>query len=100
MLRSTQRRSSSTRHFADYVDPGGEGRGKRDQATGLQDRRRTIVALTAKGQDQAQRLLDVRPIFVAAYRQLTLETDADIFDALRRIEAALIEKPFAKRLTV
>jgi len=29
-----------------------------------------------------------------------LETDADIFDALRRIEAALIEKPFAKRLTV
>ena len=49
---------------------------------------------------QAQRLLDVRPIFVAAYRQLMLETDADIFDALWRIEAALIEKPFAKRLTV
>ena len=65
-----------------------------------QDRRRTIVALTAKGQDQAQRLLDVRPTFVAAYRQLMLETDADIFDALWRIEAALIEKPFAKRLTV
>jgi len=48
----------------------------------------------------SQLLLDVRPIFVAAYRQLMLETDADIFDALWRMEAALIEKPFAKRLTI
>lgn len=62
------------------------------------DGRRTIVHLTAKGKAQGQKLLDVRPAFVAAYRQLMSEADADIFDALWRMEGALGQKTFAHRI--
>jgi len=62
------------------------------------DGRRTIVKLTSKGKDQAQRLLDVRPAFEAAYRQLMREADAHVFDALWRMEKALRDSSFADRI--
>lgn len=62
------------------------------------DGRRTIVKLTAKGKSQAQRLLDVRPVFEAAYRRLMKEAEAEIFDALWRMEGALGDVSFAERI--
>ena len=71
-----------------------------DTRSDPKDGRRTIVRLTPKGKLQAQRLLDIRPIFEAAYRQLMREADADIFDSLWRIESALAETDFSERLAV
>lgn len=62
------------------------------------DRRRTLVALTSEGKRQAQLLLDVRPAFEAAYRRLMREADADVFDAVWRMESALARLPFEKRI--
>jgi len=62
------------------------------------DGRRTVVKLTAKGKEQAQRLLDVRPAFEAAYRRLMHEAGAEIFDPLWRIEAALGNQAFSDRI--
>lgn len=62
------------------------------------DGRRTIVRLTPKGKLQAQRLLDVRPVFEAAYRRLMREADAEIFDALWRMEGALGKQAFTDRI--
>ena len=62
------------------------------------DRRRTIVALTPAGEHQAQRLLDVRPAFEAAYRRLMEENDAEIFDSLWRLENGLRKEGFAARV--
>lgn len=62
------------------------------------DGRRTIVKLTSKGNLQAQRLLDVRPVFEAAYRRLMREADAEIFDSLWRIEGALGKQAFTDRI--
>jgi DNA-binding MarR family transcriptional regulator len=62
------------------------------------DRRRTLVTLTPEGERQAQLLLDVRPAFEAAYRRLMGEADADIFDAAWRLEAALGDLAFEKRI--
>ena len=62
------------------------------------DGRRTIVTLTREGERQATLLLDARPSFNAAYARLMLEADADIFDALWRIEDALEKTPFADRI--
>jgi DNA-binding MarR family transcriptional regulator len=62
------------------------------------DGRRTIVALTAKGKLQAQRLLDARPAFEAAYRRLMGEAGAEIFEPLWRMEDALRATAFAERI--
>jgi len=62
------------------------------------DGRRTIVKLTSKGKGQAQRLLDVRPVFEAAYHRLMSEADAKIFDSLWRMEKALGKEAFADRI--
>ena len=69
-----------------------------DTRSDPKDRRRTIVKLTPKGKTQAQRLLDVRPMFEAAYRRLMRDADADIFDSLWRIEDALGKENFSARL--
>ncbi|WP_296615608.1 MarR family winged helix-turn-helix transcriptional regulator [Sphingomonas sp.] len=63
------------------------------------DRRRTLVALTDAGHAQAERLLAIRPVLVDTYRDLLASADADIFDALWRIEAALKRQGFAERVT-
>jgi DNA-binding MarR family transcriptional regulator len=69
-----------------------------DTRSSPKDGRRTIVKLTAKGKVQAQRLLDVRPMFEAAYRRLMREADAEIFDSLWRMESALGKESFLDRL--
>lgn len=63
------------------------------------DRRRTMVGLTSKGEEQVQRLLVARPAFLAAYRRLMKEADVEIFDGLWRMEQALMERTFAERIT-
>ena len=40
------------------------------------------MKLTPKSKGQAQRLLDVRPVFEAAYLRLMSESDAKIFESL------------------
>jgi len=62
------------------------------------DGRRTIVKLTPKGKGQAQRLLDVRPVFEAAYVRLMSESDAKIFESLWRMESALGKAAFSNRI--
>jgi DNA-binding MarR family transcriptional regulator len=62
------------------------------------DGRKTIVKLTPKGKGQAQRLLDVRPVFEAAYVRLMAESDAKIFDSLWRMENALGKVTFSDRI--
>ncbi|HXP00137.1 MAG TPA: MarR family winged helix-turn-helix transcriptional regulator [Luteibacter sp.] len=64
------------------------------------DKRRTLVTLTAKGKTQAERLVAVRPVFEAAYLSLMKEADADVFEALWRIESALKKTSFAERVAV
>lgn len=71
-----------------------------DTRSDPKDGRRTIVRLTPKGKTQAQRLLDARPMFEAAYRRLMREADAEIFNSLWRIESALSKADFSERLTV
>ncbi|QNK02182.1 MarR family winged helix-turn-helix transcriptional regulator [Dyella telluris] len=69
-----------------------------DTRSDPKDGRRTIVKLTAKGKGQAQRLLDVRPMFEAAYRRLMREADAEIYESLWRLESALGKQDFLERL--
>ncbi|WP_130618047.1 MarR family winged helix-turn-helix transcriptional regulator [Dyella amyloliquefaciens] len=69
-----------------------------DTRSDPKDGRRTIVRLTSKGKSQAQRLLDVRPVFEAAYRRLMREADAEIFESLWRLEDALGKKDFSDRI--
>ncbi|TBR40434.1 MULTISPECIES: MarR family winged helix-turn-helix transcriptional regulator [Dyella] len=69
-----------------------------DTRSDPKDGRRTIVRLTTKGKAQAQRLLDVRPVFEAAYRRLMKEADADLFDALWRMEERLAKVDFTQRI--
>lgn len=70
-----------------------------DTRSDPKDGRRTIVKLTPKGKTQAQRLLDVRPVFEAAYRRLMREADAEIFESLWRLEDALGKEDFSDRIT-
>jgi len=69
-----------------------------DTRSDPKDGRRTIVKLTSKGKTQAQRLLDVRPVFEAAYRRLMREADAEVFESLWRLEGALGKEGFADRI--
>lgn len=62
------------------------------------DRRRTIISLTPRGKAQVERMLAARPQFEAAYRALAGEADADVFESLWRLEAALRHKGFGQRL--
>jgi len=67
---------------------------------GKDDRRRTIVSLSALGLQQTERLVAAHETFARAYDQLACDADADPFDALWRLEEALRERPFADRLRV
>lgn len=62
------------------------------------DGRRTIVSLTAAGEEQARRLVAVRAEFVPAYEALLTEAQADIFEPLWQVEAALKRRDFADRI--
>jgi DNA-binding MarR family transcriptional regulator len=62
------------------------------------DRRRTIVSLTPAGIAEVERMLGGRAAFEAAYASLAKDADADVFDALWRVEKALRSRSFADRL--
>jgi DNA-binding MarR family transcriptional regulator len=62
------------------------------------DRRRTIVSLTAQGTTMAERLIGAHESFEAAYIQLVRDAGADPFDGLWRMENALRERSMAERL--
>ena len=64
----------------------------------VEDRRRTIVALTPLGQAQARKLMEVREDFVPAFQKLLREADADIFEPLWRLEARLAARSAADRI--
>jgi DNA-binding MarR family transcriptional regulator len=75
-----------------------KGLGLADTRSDSKDRRRTIVALSPAGEEQARKLLDVRRHFVPAYLKLMRDADADVFEPLWRIEAALRSTRFADRV--
>jgi DNA-binding MarR family transcriptional regulator len=62
------------------------------------DRRRTYVQLTARGEVQARKLVQVREHFVPALEALMLEADAPIFEQLWRMEAALERRSMTDRI--
>ena len=62
------------------------------------DARRTILSLTEKGESEARKSEESRKITALAYAKLMRDADAEIFEALWRIERACREKPFLERL--
>lgn len=64
----------------------------------LDDRRRTIVALTERGTTEAERMLQADLVIEKAYGTLLTDANAPVFDALWRIEAANRERSFLDRL--
>ncbi len=62
------------------------------------DRRQTFVTLTAAGQLQARRLVVARTHIVPALEKLMMEADAQVFEPLWRIEAALQDKSMTARI--
>lgn len=62
------------------------------------DARRTIVHLTELGRSEALRAKGYDAVSAAAFEQLFDECNADVIDALWRIERACREQDFASRL--
>lgn len=62
------------------------------------DGRKSIVALTAAGREDVERMLRADATITAAYRTLFEEADADIFDALWRLEEACRSRGMGERL--
>ena len=62
------------------------------------DRRRTIVSLTAQGAAMSERLIESHGAFEIAYAQLVQDAGADPFDGLWRMEGALRMRSMADRL--
>ena len=62
------------------------------------DGRKTIVSLTKLGAAEISLIKEALKVEDKAFRALMDEADANIFDALWRIEAALRRKPYVERL--
>ena len=62
------------------------------------DGRRTVVALTEEGEAEALRMAKALEVLGQAYSRLLKEVDADIYDALWRLEAACREESFTSRI--
>ena len=62
------------------------------------DARRSVVYLTDAGHSEAERASKYDAVSVRAFKQLFDECDADVFDALWRMEAACRGRNFADRL--
>lgn len=69
-----------------------------ETAKDVGDRRRTIVSLTLKGAETAERLIASHEAFETAYTRLARDADADPFDALWRMEDALRQRSMRDRL--
>jgi DNA-binding MarR family transcriptional regulator len=62
------------------------------------DRRRTVISLTERGKVEVAKAKKFQPVTARAFQSLFDESDADIFEALWRIEKACRRKSFADRL--
>ena len=62
------------------------------------DARRTIVQLTESGRVEAKQAQRYEAVSAKAFEQLFRECDADVFNALWRIEKACRDRSFADRL--
>lgn len=62
------------------------------------DARRTIVHLTDRGRAEARRAAAYDAVSEAAFKQLFDDCDADVINALWRLESACREQDFAGRL--
>ncbi|MFT4955419.1 MAG: DNA-binding MarR family transcriptional regulator [Brevundimonas sp.] len=62
------------------------------------DGRKSIVALTPAGRLDAERMIAADATIERAYRSLFAEADADVFDALWRLEQACRRRGMASRL--
>jgi len=69
----------------------------RDQAD-PDDQRRRLLALTAKGADQAALAERLVAEIGGMFEKMFAEAGADLFDALERFEAAAARRPIAERL--
>jgi DNA-binding MarR family transcriptional regulator len=63
-----------------------------------EDGRRTLVRLTEAGLLEAERCIATDEVIARAYADLMQEADADVFDALWRMEALCRAVPFESRL--
>lgn len=62
------------------------------------DGRRTLVSLTPAGKIEAEKGFYSRRVGAHAYTKLMQEAEADVFEALWRLEEACRRKPFLERL--
>jgi DNA-binding MarR family transcriptional regulator len=62
------------------------------------DRRRTNVSLTAAGKKDLEARKAAEQVIASALRRMFDECEADIFDALWRLEEGFRRKPFVERL--
>lgn len=62
------------------------------------DGRRTLIRLTAQGEEEVRRLREADATIAAAYTDLMQEADAKIFESLWRMEEACRRKPMQQRL--
>lgn len=69
-----------------------------ETATDPEDGRRTLVRLTEAGLQEAERCIATDAVIAQAYTALMKEADADVFDALWRMEALCRAVPFEERL--
>lgn len=67
-------------------------------AADRKDARRAVLSLTETGEKEIQRMQAVERVVEDTYRQLMAEADADVLDALWRMERACRAKSFHERL--
>lgn len=69
-----------------------------ETATDAGDGRRTLINLTSAGLAEAGRCIAADDVIARAYADLMTEADADVLDALWRMEALCRTIPFEERL--
>jgi DNA-binding MarR family transcriptional regulator len=62
------------------------------------DQRRRLIALTAKGEAEAERFDAFLKRIAQTFEAMFRETGADLFESLERFEAAVEARPIAERL--
>lgn len=76
-----------------------EKRGLVERHSDPEDRRRTMLGLTAKGDSAMPAIHHARAVNEQVSRCLTQELGDDLWDSLRRAEALLRERPYIARMT-
>jgi DNA-binding MarR family transcriptional regulator len=75
-----------------------QGRGFVESHADAQDGRRTVVALTAKGDAEVRRLRQALTLMSEASRKLMGKAAPELFDTLWRMEETCRRQPFAEQL--